>query len=340
MTHFYTLSADDQSAAMKDLATKALVHWTGEFHDITLLKYRENAVFSVRDNNGQKFALRIHRHAYHSDAELLSELQWMQSLGDAGLNVPNIIPTAQGELFVIVKADGIPEPRQIDMLSWLDGEPLGGLEHGLGTQDNLKNIYYSIGDMAADVHNHSVAWQLPDKFTRHAWDSDGLIGDDPFWGRFWELDALTDEQRQLLSRARVQAQADLSKVRKNATNYGLIHADFVPENLLHKNGDLMLIDFDDAGFGWHMFELATALYFHINEPFYPTIKDAILSGYRSKRPLSDEDEGLLPLFLLLRSFTYLGWVHTRSETETARELTPFLVDLCCQVCEDYLKNNS
>ena len=44
----------------------------------------------------------------------------------------------------------------------------------------------------------------------------------------------------------------------------------------------------------------------------------------------------LPLFYAVRGLTYLGWVHTRQETETARELTPTLVGLACEAAEGYL----
>jgi hypothetical protein len=44
----------------------------------------------------------------------------------------------------------------------------------------------------------------------------------------------------------------------------------------------------------------------------------------------------MPLFFLARSFTDLGWVHARHETETARELTPRLVEKVCAMAEAYL----
>jgi hypothetical protein len=48
---------------------------------------------------------------------------------------------------------------------------------------------------------------------------------------------------------------------------------------------------------------------------------------------------MLPLFFLARGITYLGWVHTRSETETARELTPMIRELVCDLAENYLSSN-
>ena len=65
-------------------------------------------------------------------------------------------------------------------------------------------------------------------------------------------------------------------------------------------------------------------------------RNALIEGYRAHRKLPDELLRDLELFLLARGFTYVGWVHTRPETETARELTPMLLDGACELAEDYL----
>ena len=77
--------------------------------------------------------------------------------------------------------------------------------------------------------------------------------------------------------------------------------------------------------------------FIIGEPYFDRAKAALIEGYRKHRQLTDEDLKLLPLFFLARSTTYVGWVHTRSETDTAKELTPMILELACELAEDYLK---
>ena len=47
---------------------------------------------------------------------------------------------------------------------------------------------------------------------------------------------------------------------------------------------------------------------------------------------------LVPLFFLARGLTYVAWVHTRHETETAKELTPMLLTAACELAEEYLSN--
>jgi Ser/Thr protein kinase RdoA (MazF antagonist) len=193
-----------------------------------------------------------------------------------------------------------------------------------------------LGELAAQVHNQAVSWTLPDGFTRHAWDADGLAGEQPFWGRFWEIGNATDEERALLSRMRERLHRDLAALAKSPGSFSMIHADFASENIMVDGGDVRLIDFDDAGFGWHLFELVTALYFIRGEDYFQTAQDALISGYRKHRQLTDEDLEQLPLFFAARSTTYVGWVHTRSETDTAKELTPALVTMACELADEYL----
>ena len=340
MSEFYALDDQGQARCMSALAESALQFWNFKSNNLELIKYRENAVFSLMADNGSRYALRIHRSGYHSDAELRSELQWMAALTDYGLRVPTLVPCADGSPFAIVTAGGVPEPRQIDIFEWVDGRQLGSAESGVEDIDAVADTYGTIGKLAAQLHNQATAWSLPEGFTRHAWDTDGLVGPEPFWGPFWELAALTPEQKELLITARDQVHLDLTAYAanpENADQFSMIHADFVAENLMVDGDSVRLIDFDDAGFGWHLFELATALHFETEAPYYQDAYQALVGGYREFRPLPDSQLAQLPLFMLARSFTYLGWVHTRFETATARELTPMLVEKACRFARSYLE---
>lgn len=155
------------------------------------------------------------------------------------------------------------------------------------------------------------------------------------WGRFWELEALSPTQRTLFEKLRARVGQELDAYGKTPDRFGLIHADLVPENILVEADRLRIIDFDDAGFGWHLFEIATSLYFIRRESFYEIAREALIAGYRRHRPLPDEHLRLLPLFLAARGTTYLGWVHTRKGEATAQELTPQLIELAVAAADDY-----
>ena len=321
---------------MRALALIALRDWDLEVVNIAPIKVRENAVFRLELAGGGRAVLRVHRCGYHSDAELNSEFVWMRALAAAGVAVPQVIRSRRDRDFEVVAASTADEARQIDVFEWISGRQLGSVESGVSGDDAaIAEQYHTIGGIAARMHNQTAGWPHPTGFCRHAWDTDGLMGEQPFWGRFWELAALTPGQRSLLVRARSKIAAELGAYGTHADRFGLIHADLVPENLLIDGNRIQVIDFDDAGFGWHLFELATSLYFITGDAIYPTAREALICGYRSERELSDEALERLPLFLAARGTTYLGWVHTRQGSDTARELTPFLVERACAVAEDY-----
>lgn len=341
MTDFYSSTPDEQAERLKALCHAALTHWDCGPCDLKLIKFRENAVFAATAPDGSRYAVRVHRPGYHSDAELRSELQWMLALQASGFDVPEIIPTRNGAPFLTVRHAAVPESRQVDLFKWISGTQLGSVgEEASADAAELVRTFQTVGRLAGRLHNQACAWKLPADFTRHAWDADGLVGEQPLWGRFWELAALSPEQRSLIIQTRDRLRRDLGALDRSSAVYGLIHADFAPENLMVDGDRIRLLDFDDAGFGWHLFEIATSLYFHTGQPHYDAIRDATIAGYRAERGLSDEQLASLPMFLAARGTTYLGWVHTRQETETARELTPVLIDLFYAAAQDYLKTRA
>jgi Ser/Thr protein kinase RdoA (MazF antagonist) len=324
-------------ADMHALAQTALRGWDLAVVNLAPIKVRENAVFRIDLAGGGRAVLRVHRGGYHSDAELDSEFMWMRALEAAGISVPRVIPSRRGRDFEVIELSAKHGTRQIDVFEWIDGRQLGSVEGGVGGDvADVVAQYRMIGAIAARMHNHARGWQCPSQFRRHAWDAEGLVGDEPFWGRFWELEALTPGQRILFGRARAKIARELAAFGMAPDRYGLIHADLVPENVLIDGTQVQVIDFDDAGFGWHLFELATSLYFIAGDAIYPVAREALIQGYRSERELSDETLEWLPLFLAARGTTYLGWVHTRQGSDTAREMTPFLVERACVVAEECL----
>ena len=336
MNTFAELPPAEQSARLHRLALNALPHWALDCVRVEPIKVRENAVFAVHTADGRRVVLRVHRLGYHSDESLRSELTWMRALAASGIEVPRVIASRSGNAFEHIACEGVPGPRQVDVFEWIEGVQLGSVEQGLTDDPRwVERTYAIVGELAARMHNQSCAWQAPEDFQRHSWCDAGLAGDRPLWGRFWELEALQPKQRALFEQLRTRLQRDLVDFGRTADRFGLIHADLVPENILVDGTRLRIIDFDDAGFGWHLFDIATSLYFIRRDRLYEAARDALIAGYRRHRALPDEHLELLPMFLAARGTTYLGWVHTRKGEATALELLPTLVELAEAAAADY-----
>ncbi len=306
--------ADDPAhlAAIEGLAREALASWDIGDAGIEIVNHRENTVFRVDVPDGRRFALRVHQDGLHSDAALASELEWMIALRADGFPVPDVIPATSGGLFVLASRGEL--TRRCTLLEWVDGDlfnDLGNVERGM--REELCDRYRQLGTLAARLHRQAIAWQQPEHFTRHAWDEEGLLGDEPRMGRFWDHPDLTPAQRREFLKARTVLRAFLKKLGKTRDNYGLVHADFLPDNIIMGKHGLTLIDFDDCGFGWHLYEMATGLFPQIRQPFFDDLVAAYLEGYRSKRAFSDEEAAFLPAFLMICGLNYLGWLQKRGD---------------------------
>ena len=338
MTDFYRLPLAERGERLRALATVALARWGVRGCEPEIVKYRENAVFRVAAADGRDAVLRVHRHGYHSDAALRSELAWLEALHIDGIAVPAVIPSAAGAPFEIVQGAGVPEPRQVDMLTWMPGIPIGTLEEGLNPAIvDVHAVFAGVGRLCARLHNRTETWTPPAGFTRHAWDREGLVGPEPLWGRFWEAAVLGTEERRLIERARASVREALTAYGRSPRRYGLIHADFNLDNMLLDGERVIPLDFDDCGFGWHLFDLATVWTIYHGSDLAEAIRAGVVEGYRSERDLPDEELEHLPLFELARAFSYLGWVHTRSETASAQSLAAEVAQLVCTLGEAYLR---
>ena len=324
---------------MTSLAMDVLKLWGYCSADLELVKIRENTVFSVTLSDGKRAALRIHRHGYHTNKALISELKWMEALNQKGIQVPRVIRLPSGNLFTEVKTTDKHKTLQVDMVRWLPGSPVGSLEDGLSPSiTNISETFEKIGKLIATLHNHATTWKYPDGFIRHAWDVNGLTGPNPLWGKFWDLPELTIDQRTLMLKAREVARSDLISIGQHGQLYGLIHSDLNLDNMLFNGVDIAAIDFDDCGFGWHLFDLATvSILFHGHSDF-SAITQSVIRGYRTLRNLSERSIHQMPLFYLLRIFTYVGWIHTRRDTLTAQTQGKRIIDLACNLAENYLSS--
>ncbi|HEY9095372.1 MAG TPA: phosphotransferase, partial [Hydrogenophaga sp.] len=116
-------------------------------------------------------------------------------------------------------------------------------------------------------------------------------------------------------------------------DHGLIHADLVRENVLVSGERMGFLDFDDGGWGYRLFDLATTLLKFLDEPNYPALKDALLRGYLSARAL---DMASLDLFMALRAVTYVGWIVPRLGEEGAAQRSDRYVSTAQALCSRYL----
>lgn len=288
---------------MSDLIARALpVYGLPQDTSLTLLNRSENETWRAGD-----LILRLHRQGYHTRPEIASELAWLTALQDLpGLHTTRPIPGTQG---LVTELDG----RFLVAFA-----PIPGQE--LHPGDDLARWFAPLGEITARLHLQSRQWTPPKGFTRKRWDVETILGPQPHWGHWRQAQGLDAAGEALLARATNALANKLHAYGGGPEVFGLIHADLRLANLMVDDDRLTAIDFDDCGFGWWAYDLASALSFIETDPRLPDLIAAWVSGYTRIAPLRTEDRAMIPSLIFLRRVLLTAWLSTRADSDTAQDL--------------------
>jgi Ser/Thr protein kinase RdoA (MazF antagonist) len=323
--------------SIDDLAAAALPRFgLSEGATATLCNVSENHTYRVEDPASETgYALRVHRPGYRTAQQIESELQWVDALREDGaVDTCVPVPAPGGERVVSVAVDGL-GGRNVVLWEWLPGaepDPEG---------DAVLDGFRVLGAVSARMHAHARAWSTPAGFDRPAWDYDHTLGADGWWGRWQDGLGMGPEELALLGRLDEVIRRRLEAYGQSPERFGLIHADIRLANLLVDDGQVRVIDFDDSGFAWFMYDFATTVSFMEDHPRVPELRDAWLAGYRSVAPLDAADEAELDTFVMLRRLLLVAWIgsHHTFATEAA-ELGAGFTAGTCALAERYLSTHS
>ncbi|MBA2768687.1 MAG: phosphotransferase [Sporichthyaceae bacterium] len=331
----HDLSVEDVAARLEPVVRRALPEY-GLAPDavLSLLNVSENATYAVDDPaSGARTVLRVHRHGYHDGPEIESELAWLEALRtDAGVRTPRVLPTRDGRRLLALPEDGWPDPRHVVHFEWLPGvEPSPD-------DERLPASFELLGAITARMHDHAQRWRRPPGFARFSWDYEGAFGSVAQWGRWQDGVAVGDAEREVLGRLDATLRTRLARFGSGADRYGLIHADLRLANLLADGatGDVAVIDFDDCGWSWFLYDFGSAVSFFEHDPRVPELTDAWVRGYRTVRTLPAEDEAEIPTFVMMRRLLLVAWIGSHSGTDLARSMGAEYTAGSVDLAEDYL----
>lgn len=313
------------------LANEALIHWAlPAGSTATLLNISENATYLVESPDGRRRVLRVHRDNYHSERAIECELAWAHALRETKLILtPAAIPGQNGHLVQTSIPADLPNPRHMVMFEHVPGEQPD-------ENRDLVGPFEALGEMAARLHDHATHWQKPQHFERLTWDLDAVYGPNATWGDWREAPNLDAEMQTVLERVEQTVTHRLQRFGKSAKRYGLIHADMRLANLLIEGERTWLIDFDDCGFGWFLYDFAASISFIEDSPAIPALRDAWVRGYRLVRELPEAEEREIDSFIMLRRMALTAWVASHINVPEAQALAPHFARVSAELGETYL----
>lgn len=285
--------------------------------EVTLLNLSENATFGLKSPCGSRdLVVRVHRVGYSSPQEIRSELAWIDALRRDGI-IETAAPVAgaDGNLVQTLRSpSGGASRHAVAFLRVPGKEPDQG--------DNLPEWFEVLGELTARMHRHAKTWPLPEDFSRKVWDYDAMVGPNGYWGPWRAGIGLDGAGSAVIERALALVKEMVDGYGKGPDRFGLVHADLRLTNLLVDDSILRVIDFDDCGLSWFIYDFAAAISFIEHEPFIPDLLRSWVAGYRKVAPLSPEDEAMLPVFVILRRILLTAWLASHAEIPFAREIGP------------------
>ncbi|MCQ0092277.1 aminoglycoside phosphotransferase [Roseovarius sp. M141] len=295
-----------------------------------LINVSENATYLVEADGGYKSVLRIHREQYHTRRAIECELAWITALKEAKAVVtPDAYSGKDGEIIQEARIDGLENPRFMVLFEFVEGvQP--------DEAGDLEGPFEELGEIAALTHEQSKLWPRPANFERLVWNVDTVFGDTPNWGNWRDAPNVTPEIATVLEAVEVRIRARLDAFGAGKDRYGLIHADMRLANLLTGPGGTRLIDFDDCGFGWFLYDFATGISFMEDDPRVPALKAAWVRGYEKMRPLSDVEKAEIDTFVMLRRMALLAWIGSHIEAPEPQAMAADFARVTAELGADWL----
>jgi Ser/Thr protein kinase RdoA (MazF antagonist) len=295
---------------------------------VTLITATENATYLVEDS-GRRYALRINRPGYREAGLIESELEWISALSSSGAAAtPTVLRTLHGDLLGEVEDE---ETRvNTVLMDFLPGT--------VPELDRAPQLIGQMGELAARIQSHGRQWDASTGFTRPHWDIETSIGRTAQSGYYGDHPDLTDNDLRTLAEADRKLRLEISRYGVPDDRYGLIHGDLRLANVIESDGELTAIDFDDCGYSWYIYDAACSLTFLEDRDDADHLAAEWIRGYRTIRPLDDDDRSVLPAFVVMRRLLVLGLIGSRvTERGQADIFAPGFTAGTVKIADSYLQ---
>lgn len=298
---------------------------------LSYLTFSENVTYVVNDSNQRPIGIvTLHRPGYHTVAELGDELLWMHEIRtETTVSVPQVFRDRDGKFLRPLAIRGVGR-FYYSLCSFVPGTTLEALEGGC-----TERVAREVGKIAATLHRQSQMRARRRKaLSCFQWDLPHLLGPQARWGNF-DAYPVSDVQRQILHNGAYKIKSQLWQYGQDETNYFLIHADLHAGNLLVDHDAVTLIDFDDCGYSWFLYDLGSFL--SRQDDNLTSLANAWCTGYETIRPLREKDVAMIPTFILLRRLVRLGWLASHTGNDVASRVDSAFLEVTLMLTEQYIR---
>lgn len=283
-----------------DLSNVIYQQYKLNIESFKLLQDTDDLVYKITDNQQHHYTVKIQRkNLNRTNDKLLNLCNWLDFLSENitfGFPLPlrNINDSFHSQI-----QDESQNIYNFVVYQWVDGEPVSKY---MNKQNNHK-----IGALMAELHNASSL------YNRNA---TSLCRYDEKWLQDCSsiilngansIGYITQQVNQLKHGLEVVEQY-VANIGYEKINFGIIHSDLHFSNILiDSEGNLSVIDFEEAGFGHYWLDVAVTFdeFYDYNEA--DTMIEQFIEGYTTVRNVKF-DSTTIKMFRGLSAILYASWV--------------------------------
>ena len=259
--------------------------WRGDPNSISPIGQAYNIVYRF-ESSGRGYYLRICHPVLHQLPEARQVMHFLRFLADEGVPVGEPVPSVNGKTIEVFES-GFFAAAQTEA-------------PGVEMQNHLLNlsVYESWGASLGKLHAASRRYQ-PDPSIDYKF---------PTVQQFWRnIEPAVRRQSREIQRI----YADLTDFMHAlpSHDYGLIHGDYRPGNVIWDGTTARTIDFDEPNYHWYIADVSRALLELFDQPVAERRKfrKAFMCGYLSEHQIDEWWVKQLPYFAQHRGMLMYAW---------------------------------
>jgi Ser/Thr protein kinase RdoA (MazF antagonist) len=271
------LGEESQVEVLRRVARTAALAYGLDVQRLEPVLHGYNTTFRLDTRDGRTLALRVNTNSKSTAEHVAAQQAWVHAIArDTDVTVPDAVPAADGRTVVAVPAPDVGRDLLCVVNTWLEGPDVGECD-----ADQAR----ALGRAMATLHEHARGLRLPPgaelpRFVEPLFGDANLLEGTPL------LDATG---RQVVDDAFARTRDAFAALGREHDAIAL-HADLHGGNLKWHEGRLAVFDFDDAGTGVPVLDLAIATFYLRGAD--PAVEVALRQGYTEVAPVPGGTEHL------------------------------------------------
>ena len=301
MKAYLDLTEHGQARRLRPLALNALRQYDLAWTRLRLVTNDMNGIFRVDTSRGDKYILRVTLpQGGHTHDHVTAEMDWLRALAqETDIPVPRPLAARDGSLVVQAEAPGVPEPRLCAIFSWVPGRDLA---EQLSPANMAK-----LGELMARLHRHAQAYRPPEGLELLHFDR---VFPFPEPIRLFEpryADLFPPDRKAIFQQSIEWVQVAIDRLKASGEPMRILHNDLHQWNVRIWRGKLSPIDFEDLMWGWPVQDIATTLYYHLDDSF-GVMREAFQAGYTRISPWPERYPGEVSAFLAAQAMMLANFI--------------------------------